>query len=95
MRRGQRNIENEPAQKSCFHTIGGPESSMGVLWAPFRVMIDEESERKEALASLCRSKCSEMDLTNHLTGYLALQKLPQPHCDNLKRMGYGAMFCTP
>ena len=66
---------------------------MDALWTPFRVM-DEESERKLALATLCRNKCSQMDLTNHLTGFLALQKLPQPHRDNLKRMGYGAMSGT-
>jgi len=52
------------------------------------VILDEDAERARALTSLCVTKCSEMDLTNHKTAYNALKKIQQPHKDNLKRMGY-------
>ena len=65
------------------------------FWGTFSLMFDEEKERERALAKLCVSKCSKMDLTNHKTAYFAIRNLPQPHKDNLKRMGYGMLGKLP
>ena len=65
------------------------------FWGTFSLMFDEEEERERALAKLCVSKCSKMDLTNHKTAYFAIRNLPQPHKDNLKRMGYGMLGKLP
>ena len=55
----------------------------------------ERRQREEALSALCVGKCKEMDLTNHRTAWNALRGLPQPHKDNLVRMGYGSWPCAP
>ena len=55
----------------------------------------ERRQREEALSALCVGKCKEMDLTNHRTAWNALRGLPQPHKDNLLRMGYGSWPCAP
>ena len=84
-----RNIENGHVHQTSFHRICASGSSVGWFWTPVRVIFDEESERKRILATLCKTKCSGMDLKNHKTAYYALQKLQPPHRDNLKRLGYG------
>lgn len=89
------NTKSRHAQRSCFLMIYDPDCSVEWLCGPFRVMFDEERERERALAKLCVSKCSKMDLTNHKTAYFALQNLPQAHKDSLKRMGYGVMNVLP
>ena len=62
---------------------------------PVRVMAldtqDEkamETERRRQLRALCHTKCKDMVLVNHITGYNCLKKLENPHRSNLKRMGY-------
>ena len=52
-------------------------------------MATEAEQRERALTSLCVGKCRDMDLTNHRTAWNALGKLPSPHKEMLKRMGYG------
>ena len=47
-----------------------------------------ETERRRQLRTLCYTKCKDMVLTNHITGYNCLKKLEDPHRSNLKRMGY-------
>ena len=41
-----------------------------------------------SLRTLCREKCSEMDLKNHRTSYNALKKIGEPHRTCLQHMGY-------
>ena len=47
-----------------------------------------ETERRRQLRTLCYTKCKDMVLTNHITGFNCLKKLGDPHRSNLKRMGY-------
>ena len=44
-----------------------------------------------SLRTLCREKCSEMDLKNHRTAYNALKKIGEPHRTNLQHMGYSVL----
>ena len=47
-----------------------------------------------SLRTLCREKCSEMDLKNHRTAYNALKKIGEPHRSSLQHMGYSARLAT-
>ena len=48
-----------------------------------------------SLRTLCREKCSEMDLKNHRTAYNALKKIGEPHRTSLQHMGYSVCLLRP
>ena len=49
---------------------------------------EDAEDTAASLRTLCREKCSEMDLKNHRTAYNALKKIGEPHRTNLQHMGY-------
>ena len=52
---------------------------------PEPVLIFNEDQ---ALTDLCITKCTKLDLKNHITAWNALKKIGKPHDEMLKRMGY-------
>ena len=79
----------------------------GVKSVPFGGLYGSERERLDKMAAaedaetiagslrtLCREKCSEMDLKNHRTAYNALKKIGEPHRSSLQHMGYSARLAT-